>query len=419
MIKKSVFLVLSAIAILLSSEKTFAQPQQVHLSWNSTRKDATAHTMAVTWADNTQNKGAVKFGSDGQLSKTENATGKYSDSGKIYIYKATLRGLKANTSYRYKVGSNIGGWSQEFTFKTAPPLGSKDKILIGAWGDTQDNEFNEQFQKTAVIVQQLKRYPINFTIHMGDIVDNGSVGKKWNGLFTTTQPVNANAPFMPVTGNHDVDNDSIRTGYQKPFPLFYDFLNLPGNNIDYSYNYGNTHFVAISSGHAKGAEASGNFTFAPGSPEYLWLEDDLAKARSDKSITWIIIYMHHPLYSFGWSHAEGWQNRIAPLIDKYKVDLCLAGHRHVYERHTAISHGKPLPQADNHLYQSPQGAVYITNGTAGGSPQGLGGSGMPSMVYTSSAKMYNYAIMTIEGDTITYDVYDQDGKKIDYFKLTK
>jgi predicted phosphodiesterase len=419
MIKKKIVLFLFIAAAVLLSSHAFAQPQQIHLSWNSPKPDATENTMAVTWADNNSIKGSVKFGTDHKLSGTKNANAKYSDSGKIYIYKATLTGLKPNAVYHYKCGSDKEGWSEEYSFKTAPPLGSKAKFIVGVWGDTQDNEFNEQFQKTGVIVQQLKKYPIQFTVHMGDIVDNGSVGTKWNGLFTATQPVNANAPLMPVTGNHDVDNDSTHPGYQKPFPVFYDFLNLPANNIDYSYNYANTHFVAISSGHAKGAEASGNFTFAPGSKEYRWLENDLSKARNDKNITWIIIYMHHPLYSFGWSHAEGWQNRIAPLIDKYKVDLCLAGHRHVYERHTAIRNGKPLPQADNHVYQSPQGAVYITNGTAGGSPQGLGGSDMPSMIFTNLAKMYNYAIMGIEGNTITYQVYNQNGEEIDYFKLTK
>ncbi|MDQ6814653.1 MAG: metallophosphoesterase family protein [Bacteroidota bacterium] len=419
MITKNVFLVLSAVATLLFSVQTFAQPQQIHLSWNSTAKNATENTMAITWADNHLTKGVVKFGMGSQLLKTENAAGKYSDTGKIYIYKATLKRLKPNTSYHYKCGSEKGGWSEDFTFKTAPALGSKSKFMVGVWGDTQDNEFNEQFQKTKGVVQQLKKYPIRFMVHMGDIVDNGSVGKKWNGLFAAIQPVAAYAPLMPVTGNHDVDNDSTHEGYQKPFPVFYDFLNLPANNIDYSYNYGNTHFVAISSGHAKGAEAAGAFTFAPGSSEYRWLEDDLAKARADKKITWIILYMHHPLYSFGWSHVQGWQNRITPLVDKYKVDLCLAGHRHVYERHRAIRSNTVVPQADSHTYQAPQGTVYITNGTAGGSPQGLGGKDMPSIIFTNGDKMYNYAIMTIEGKTINYDVYNQDGNKIDYFTLNK
>ncbi len=33
--------------------------------------------------------------------------------------------------------------------------------------------------------------------------------------------------------------------------------------------------------------------------------------------------------------------------------------------------------------------------------------------------MYNYAIMAIEGNAITYDVYNEKGEKIDYFKLIK
>ncbi len=76
-------------------------------------------------------------------------------------------------------------------------------------------------------------------------------------------------------------------------------------------------------------------------------------------------------------------------------------------------------QKDPHLYQSPKGTIYITNGTAGGSPQGLGGANMPSMIFTSGEKMYNYAIMTIEKNVLQYDVYNQNGEKIDYFKITK
>ena len=44
---------------------------------------------------------------------------------------------------------------------------------------------------------------------------------------------------------------------------------------------------------------------------------------------------------------------------------------------------------------------------------------MPSIIYTSPVKMYNYAVMTIEGNTIVYEVYNKEGEKIDYFKLIK
>jgi 3',5'-cyclic AMP phosphodiesterase CpdA len=404
----------------LFSTITFAQTQGIHLSWNSNKIDVTTNTMAITWWGNKLNEGIVKYGTDNRLSHTQKAINRFSDKGKVNIYKTTLTHLNPNTIYYYQCGSVGEGWSNVYKFKTAPVAGSKDKIVVGVWGDTQDNDFNTRFEQTDTIVQQLKRYPIQFTIHMGDIVNSGSAANKWKGLFSITQPINAIAPFMPIPGNHDVNNNKADTGFQKPFPVYYEFMNLPGSTINYSFNYGNTHFVAINSGQGeKDAEVAANFAYAKDSPEYRWLEADLSKARKDKNIIWVILYLHHPLYSFGWSQVEGWHERLTPLLDKYQVDLCLAGHRHVYERHKAIRDNQALPQKDDHIYQNPAGTVYITNGSAGGQPTGLGGSDMPSMIYTSRVKMYNYAIMTIEGNTIQYDVYNNHGVKIDYFKLIK
>ncbi|MBC7921540.1 MAG: metallophosphoesterase family protein [Ferruginibacter sp.] len=398
-----------------------AQPRNVHLSWNGSARESTSTSMTITWSADAPNKGAVKYNTDQQLSLVRPASEKYSTDASVYVYTATLNNLQPNTTYYYQCGADPGGWSQVYSFKTAPVLGSQDKFVVGVWGDTQDNEFNTQFEKTDTVVKLMRKFPIQFTIHTGDIVNTGSQVPSWLRLFATTQPINAIAPFMPVPGNHDVDNKLANPGFQKPFPVFYDLFNLPGEDTDYSFNYGNAHFVAINSGHAKGVEEANatNWRYATDSPEYQWLEKDLAQARQDKNTAWIIIYMHHPLYSFGWSHVQGWQERITPLLDKYNVDLALAGHRHVYERHRAIRNNKPIAMTDAHLYTKPAGTVYITNGTAGGSPQGLGGSDMPSMVFTSAAKMYNYSIMTIEGKRILYEVYNEKNEKIDHFKLSK
>lgn len=416
--KQSICLLI--IATLWQFNPSFSQVQNIHLSWNSTKKNATEETMSITWSDDKLNKGIVQYAVDSSLSESQQAEDEYSDDMQTYIFKATLQHLQPNTTYFYKCGSEKGGWSQTYSFQTAPPLGSGEKFIVGVWGDTQDNEFNTHFEKTETIVQQMLKYPIQFTIHMGDIVNNGSMVVSWDKLFHTIQPLSAIAPFMPVTGNHDVVNANTDPNFQKPFPVFHDLFSLPEDHLNYSFNYGNTHFVAISSGHAKGVEEAGqkNWLFGKASPEYQWLEKDLAQARQDKNITWIIMYMHHPPYSYGWSHVQGWQEHITPLLDKYKVDLCLSGHRHVYERHTAIRNNQVIPQKDMHTYQSPAGTVYITNGTAGGSPQGIGGSDLPSMVFTSPAKMYNYAIMTIQDNNISYDVYNHKNEKIDYFKIS-
>jgi hypothetical protein len=222
-----------------------------------------------------------------------------------------------------------------------------------------------------------------------------------------------------VTGNHDVVNDSTVADFQKPFPVYYDLFNLPRNQLNYSLDYGAVHFVAINSGWAQGAEKVNKVLMAPGTEEYEWLEKDLAKASKDKDIKWIILYCHYPIYSFGWSNIKTWAEHIKPLLDKYNVDLCVAGHRHVYERHKAIKGDQIFEQTSFNNYDKPLGTVYITNGSAGGSLQGLGGDKLPTMVFTPKEKIYTYAIMTIEKNELRYDLFDKQGRKVDYFVISK
>jgi predicted phosphodiesterase len=399
----------------------FCQPGQIHLGWNNSDLNGTQKNITITWADSTSKEGFVKYGTDNTLSNTVKIEGKYSATLTTNIFKATLNSLKTHTRYFYKCGSDQSGWSATYSFTTAPDFGSRAKFTVGIWSDTQDNEFNTHFEKSEAIKEQLEKYAVNFTIHTGDIVENGSMPRRWKGYFTMAQSLNATTPFMPVPGNHDVDNKPTDSLFQKPFPVFYDQFNLPGAGIDYSYNYGNTHFVAICSGQPKAVEdaALSNYRFNKDSPERYWLEADLAKARDNKKIKWIVVYMHHPPYAFGVSQVKGWQDQITPILDKYKVDICLAGHRHVYERHTAIYDHNAIPQTDINVYNRPAGTVYITNGTSGGSPQGPGGKDMPTMIYTSAVKMYNYAVMTIADNILSYDVYNEKGEMIDHFKITK
>jgi 3',5'-cyclic AMP phosphodiesterase CpdA len=224
---------------------------------------------------------------------------------------------------------------------------------------------------------------------------------------------------MPIVGNHDVVNDSKDIGFQKPFSVFYQLSNLPKDQLNYSFDYGNTHFVAISSGYAQAAQKLEKLNFDKSSKEFKWLEKDLAKARKNDKVKWIVLYCHYPLYSYGASNISGWKDQIQPLLDRYNVDLVLSGHRHVYERHAPIL-GETIFNIENkHVYNNPKGTVYITNGSAGGSLQGVGGDKLPSMIFTPKTRVYTYALMSIEKDEITYEVFDKEGNKIDNFKIVK
>lgn len=396
------------------------QPKGIHLSWNGSKKANTSGTMAITWLNDKGGNEVVVYGTDSlHLDKKAKAEVSYVADLGTHVGKVTLRKLAAATDYYYRVGSEENGWSKVYQFRTGLKEGDKGKIVVGIWSDTQNNTGNLNFERTDTIVRQLSKNAYHFTLHNGDIVENGSVAKSWKDLFTVTQPINANYPFMSVTGNHDVVNDTASAVFQKPFPIFYELMNLPNNQLNYSYDYGNTHFIAINSGWAEGAAKVGKVLFEENSEEHRWLENDLKKARKNKRINWIILYSHYPVYSYGFSHIPTWQKHIKPLVDKYEVDLYLAGHRHVYERHKSIRGSEIFEPEDTHVYTRPKGTVYVTNGSCGGNLTGTGGQNLPTMVFTPKEKIYTYAMMTIEGGRLHYEVYNMQGEKIDYFTINK
>ena len=391
----------------LSCIPSWGQPEGVHLSLSATGKGE-KQFMTVLWYS--RDAGAVQFIRYGLTEKELPKMVKADSYGMegSFFHKGEMTKLTSSTRYYYQCGSDKSGWSSVFTFVTPPKKGKPHPFTVGIFGDTQNNEFNEQFQKTAEIVGRLAEVRPDLTLHMGDVVNNGSVTADWLSFLRIAQPLAANAPLMLTLGNHDVENTK-GPRFQHPFSSFNGLFSLPGKGTDYSFDYGNVHFVCLFSGVAPVAAENGLLRYGPDSEERRWLERDLASARKSRHTDWIIVFVHYPPYSFGWSNVKRWQETIAPIIDRYGVDLCLSGHRHVYERHHPLRNGQPAVDG--------WGITYVTNGTAGGSPQGTGGSDYPTMAFTPAERMYNYAIMSVVGKSLNYEVFDSAGEKTDEFEL--
>jgi predicted phosphohydrolase len=391
-----------------------AQPSLIHLSLQSKiRPDATS-PVTVTWcSDNTGGKQFVRYGLTPERSK-KMKTVKSEFVGKA-LFHADLKKLKSGTKYFYRCGSDETGWSETYSFYSEPDTG---EFRVGIIGDTQNNTNNEDFKKTRIITALVKEYSPFLTLHMGDIVDNGSQSESWMSFLSVTQDLNAISPLMPVLGNHDIQNIK-GDDFQKPFQDYHSLFNLPGDEVNYSFTYRNVRFVGIFSGCAQAAEEIDQVKYKPGSPEYVWLDKELANAEKDRNINWIIVWMHYPVSSFGWSNIAGWKENILPLLEKHRIDLCLAGHRHVYERHFQMKGGLAAKNESSSLLSAGDGTIYITNGTAGGNPTGFGGKNLADMAFTPDKSMYNFAIMDVSNESITYRVFDQDNTLIDRFVLVK
>jgi predicted phosphodiesterase len=390
------------------------QPEMIHLSLNEKTTPEATSPVIVTWdSDNSGGNQYIKYGLTSDPEKIIRA-GKTELHDKI-VFKANLDKLKHGTKYYYKVGSDKAGWSPVYSFNSEPDTCT---FRVAVIGDTQNNTNNNNFNITKIISDLVLTYSPSFTLHMGDIVDDGSIPACWSGFLSVTQDLNAVSPLMPVLGNHDVQNNT-GNDFQSPFQDYYLLFNLPGDEVNYSFTYANVRFIGIFSGCAQIAEKVDKVRYKPGSPEYLWLEKELVKAERDKNIYWTILWMHYPVYSFGWSNVAGWKENILPLLEKHKVDLCLAGHRHIYERHFQIKNGIPLKNIPGSTFSASDGTIYITNGTAGGNPTGPGGNDQPDIAFTPNKNMYSFAIIDINRDSINYSVFDQDNALVDRFVIRK
>jgi len=125
--------------------------------------------------------------------------------------------------------------------------------------------------------------------------------------------------FYPVWGNHD--------WIEREAQVVKDFFVAPNY---YSFRLGPAQFWALNSNNFNPAQAS-------------WLEGGLRTSQA----RWKIVALHHSPYSSGVVHHSNQHliQHLCPLLSAYRVDLCLSGHNHLYERTEKINN-----------------VVYITSG---------------------------------------------------------
>jgi len=391
-----------------------AQPSQVHLSLASEKKHDSTVPVIVTWcSDKSSGEQYVRYSLTTEVKKVRKAA--MAELSDKIVLNAVLKKLRPGARYYYKCGSDTKGWSPVYSFNSEPDTGS---FRVAVIGDTQNASNNVNFSKTRMIADLVRTYSPSFTLHMGDIVEDGSIPANWSEFLSVTEELNATSPLMPVLGNHDVENDA-GDEFQKPFIDFISLFNLPGDEVNYSFTYGNARFIGIFSGCAQAAEKTDQVKYNPDSPEYTWLDKELTKAENDKRISWTVVWMHYPVKSFGWSNVSRWKENILPLLEKHRIDICLAGHRHVYERHYQIKEGIPVKNESGPEFHATNGTIFITNGTAGGNPTGSGGRDLPTMAFTAEKPVYSFAIMDFGKRSITYSVFDQDNILTDKFVILK
>jgi len=151
--------------------------------------------------------------------------------------------------------------------------------------------------------------------------------------------------------------------------------------------------------------------YSVGSIQYQWINQDLAKARSNAYTKWIIVSGHRPMYSSDVaeydSHRPGapFQSIIEPLFVKYGVDLYLCGHMHSYERVYPNINGTVT--ATGSVYTNPGATAHVVQGTAGVFTDHT--FVQPEPVWSAvTSDHWGYGKMSINGTHLHYEFKKED-----------
>lgn len=381
----------------------------------------------IRWQTSTPKQTILHFGNDAKqlsayvhdkVSKTEHT---------VYI-----RDLQPMTEYFYQV-PNSSLISTPVSFYTAPKKGSDKPIRVWVQGDA--GRYSDKAEKNfANIKSLLKSRPaslgpdLDLWLTTGDnAYKSGKASEYQQHVFEPYQEWMAQYSYWPVYGNHDARRhtyDDIFT-----FPEQGELGGVASENGRYmSFDYGQLHVIFLDS---TTTHLYRHYKMAK------WLEADLQQ----NTLPWTIVLFHEPPYTRGSHDSDSWidsvgrmitmREKIAPILEKYSVDLVMSGHSHVYERSNLIrchyqdSHtfneqmniqaGHHFTKTDD-LSKARQGTVYQLIGSTAKIDKNppLDHPAMPHAFAQSGA-----VFIEIAGDKLVSQFINEEGEVVDKFEIVK
>lgn len=270
-------------------------------------------------------------------------------------HRVNISGLTPRTRYYYIVGDSVlDQWSEkEYNFYSRPPTGSEEVLDFIAYGDMGF------WNGSSTIVQAAIAAEINsgardyaFTHHMGDISYSGLESQKdivkdtqlWDLFMSEIEPIASSSSYLVSVGNHDAlpGDSGIECG-----AVYLHRFKMPNQNesdTDFSCatSTNTRYWYSLTTGPIWLHTWSTEHSYARGSSQRAWIEEDLAAAAAAKAagrVSWIVVVMHYPSYCSHTYNGGGGCIDAAPLMRKelealwvdVGVDVVMYGHIHAME----------------------------------------------------------------------------------------
>ncbi|MBU0473715.1 MAG: metallophosphoesterase [Bacteroidetes bacterium] len=359
-------------------------------------QNVSTNGITILWETNIPSNGIVQYGKAKTNSNEVFFDKNKSSNSPSILHTINLTDLQAETKYFYKVISYMNTDTLEYNiipFMTS--INSNRSVTFSVFGDTQQQSDTTVWNKISEMA--LLERP-NFGLIVGDLVDTGGDSSQWRNEFLANgHKFMQSIPLFPVVGNHDLIYDAEAKTFNK-------YMKHPGNNNYYTVKNGNVQLFVLDS----------NQDMEPGSPQYLWLVDELAKSKS----MWKIAAHHHPPYSSDFDDYGNTESAlpidgdpnfdpIIPLYEKYNVDMVFYGHIHSYER--------TWPLANKRV--SKAGVVYVQCGGAGGD---IEHSGIIRSWFSAKLNSeHHFCVVSINNSKLYLNAIDYNGNLFDQYVIDK
>lgn len=321
----------------------------------------TVDGITVCWVSEKQTTGTVEYAPE----KTPGPQLEAKDTMPTHNHRVKLSGLLPYTRYSYSV--KCDGDTQAGTFITAAPKTQPFKFV--AYGDNRT-----QADKHAAVLARMLQFHPDFVVQTGDQVASGTNEAQWDEFWKIAGKTLRQTAYYPSLGNHE--------NHGAPY---YRFFDVPA---EYSFDYGNAHFVALDSNRPSSKYAA----------QEAWLKRDLA---GHQDAAWRIVFFHHTVHTCVTMAnrrvaAEKLAARLEPIFQANKVQLVINGHDHDYQRHVA------------------HGITYLVTG-GGGAP--LYDVKPDTSFVKTAKKAHHHCEITVNGGTMAVRAIEPDGTVIEQFEI--
>jgi hypothetical protein len=309
----------------------------------------------------------------------------------IRVNHALLGNLMPDTEYVY-AAVHDGTTAELGTVRTAPsgrsPLrftsfGDQGTPTLGRLKGTTYVNDNLGTPAAGDITAAIERIGPLFNLVNGDLSYANLAHdriRSWSDWFECNTRSTRYRPWMPVPGNHEneLGNGPIGyAGYQTYFALPDAGSDAELRGLWYSFTAGSVRVISLANDDVCFQDGGhGNYVHGySGGAQRRWLETELADARANPEVDWVVVCMHQPAISTndGVSDADlGVRQEWLPLFDRYQVDLVLCGHLHHYERSHPIrgtldnDTRTPVPvETHGDVIDTAKGTVHVVIGSGG------------------------------------------------------